>query len=554
MAQGQNTNMKHDNFSHLEQARNGQQQELEVHVTDVKALPAMAVQAVREQKTTRTMILFAAWIAFAGWICNFDQGYQGAVLIMQSYGRAFGHCAQVPDPATGATVEVCALSALQQSLTGVQTLFYAAGAALAGVTGTWLGRRDNIRLACALCIISAAGMLGTGGSFLQYMVVKCIGGLGIGQLQAVAIVYGCECMAPRKRGLLLAIFNTGLAVGNATAAAVCAGSSNFASTNDWQWKTPIVCQIPLNLALGLGTFFFHESPRWLLIRGREDQARNAFTAFLHATPTSELVSTQVDDIKYHLELERSTAATASWTEIYRRKNIRRTLVSTLVLVSMGITGIQFVGYYTALFLFGVGISNPYLINVTIALCIFAGTLPGPLTPEYCGRRLSLLIGYVCMGTFMLIFSSVSTGLGATNPVAKNVVVVFLCLWAFTFGAFIGPNVWLSSTEMHSVSLRTYGQASTTAVFNIFNFGATFWTPYMLSPEYGNMGANVGYFYFGVTFVMIVLIYWHVPETARLTLEQVDDYFLSRRGAWQTSLAGNKRQATTPAPLDLAVPK
>jgi hypothetical protein len=257
----------------------------------------------------------------------------------------------------------------------------------------------------------------------------------------------------------------------------------------------------------------------------------------------------MEDVKSHLALKRSLVATTSWTEIYGRKNIRRTFTSTLVLVSMGITGIQFVGYYTALFLSGVGVHNPYLINVTIALCIFAGTIPGPLTPEYCGRRLSLLIGYICMGSFMLILSSVSTGLGADNAVAKNVVVVFLCLWAFTFGAFIGPNVWLSSTEIHSVSLRTYGQASTTAVFNIFNFGATFWTPYMLSPEYGNMGANVGYFYFGVTFVMIQLIFWFVPETARLTLEQVDDCFATGRGAWKTSLPRNKKLAAG-IPLDV----
>ncbi|EXJ69323.1 uncharacterized protein A1O5_07359 [Cladophialophora psammophila CBS 110553] len=551
MAQDKEADMKHDSFDHFEHVPNDQQQESDGGTTHVDTLPTMAVQALREQKTTRTMVFFAAWIAFAGWICNFDQGYQGAVLIMQSYGRAFGHCTQMPDPGTGVMVEVCTLSATQQSLTGVQTLFYAAGAALAGVTGTWLGRRDNIRLACALCIISAAGMLGTGGSFLQYMVVKCIGGLGIGQLQAVAIVYGCECVAPRKRGLLLAIFNTGLSVGNASAAAVCAGSSNFAPTNDWQWKTPIVCQIPLNLMLALGTFLFCESPRWLLIKGREDQARISFAAFLHATPSSEIVSAQIQDVKFHLELERSMVATASWTEIYGRKNIRRTLTSTLVLVSMGITGIQFVGYYTALFLSGVGVHNPYLINVTIALCIFAGTIPGPLTPEYCGRRLSLLIGYMCMGSFMLIFSSVSTGLGADNSVAKNVVVVFLCLWAFTFGAFIGPNVWLSSTEMHSVSLRTYGQASTTAVFNLFSFGATFWTPYMLNPDYGNMGVNVGYFYFGVTFVITLLIFWFVPETARLTLEQVDDYFATGRAAWKTSLTGNKRLATG-VPLEVVV--
>jgi hypothetical protein len=63
---------------------------------------------------------------------------------------------------------------------------------------------------------------------------------------------------------------------------------------------------------------------------------------------------------------------------------------------------------------------------------------------------------------------------------------------------------------------------------------------MLDPNYGNMGTGVGYFYFAVTFVVLLLIFFFVPETARLTLEQVDDCFISGRRAWKTSLARNKK--------------
>ncbi|OQV05056.1 hypothetical protein CLAIMM_09854 [Cladophialophora immunda] len=396
---------------HVEQACSVPEQESKTSKPTWPTLTDEAAHALNNQKSTKAMLLFSIWIAFAAWMVNFDLGYQGAVLIMPSYNRAFGRCAPVPHPATGATMELCSLSALQQSLISLQTLFYAVGAATAGPVGTWLGRRHTIQVPCALCIISAAGMSGTAGSFLDYMVCKCIGGVGIGQLQA-----------------------------------------------------------------------------------------------------------------RHINIERSSLTTSSWTEIYGPENIRRTLTSALILIGIAITGIQFVGYYAALFLSGVGISNPYVINVTLGLCIFAGTFPGPFATEYLGRRLSMLIGYGAMASFMVIFSSVSTGLGPTNPTAKTVVVVFLCLWAFVFGALIGPCVWLASAEVHSVRLRTYGQASTTALYNIFAFGATFWTPYMLSPDYGNMGANVGYFYAAVTFVWLVLVFFLVPETAKLTLEQIDDLF------------------------------
>lgn len=76
--------------------------------------------------------------------------------------------------------------------------------------------------------------------------------------------------------------------------------------------------------------------------------------------------------------------------------------------------------------------------------------------------------------------------------------------------------------MHSVRLRTDGRANTTLFVQIASFGAAFWSPYMLSKGYGNMGTTVGYCYFGVSIAVLALAYLRVPETARLTLELMDD--------------------------------
>ncbi|KAJ6014610.1 mfs monosaccharide transporter protein [Penicillium herquei] len=484
------------------------------------------------------MFFLTICVSAAAWIADFDNGYAGTVLIMPSYKKAFGHCSHVPDPATGATTETCVLTTLQQSLISLSILFMAVGGALAGFFGAMFGRRATIQIACLFCIIGAAGMLGTSGNFLNYMVCKCINGVGIGQLIASSIVYGSECVIASKRGLLLAIFNIGLAMGNVTAGAVCAGSATLSPESDWQWKTPIICQIPLGVILGLGVMLFPESPRWLLLKGKEDQARKSFATLQDSDPQSLEIMAQVNDIQRHLELERTLDASSSWTEIYRGPNLRRTCISALILVGLAITGIQFVAPFAALFLQGIGIDKPYLINVIVGLCIFGGSFLGPLALDYGGRRFSMLFGYILMAACMLILSSVSTGLGQQNPTSQTVVVVFLCIWAFVFGGFIGPSVWVSSAEMHSVRLRTYGQANTTFIYEVFSFGSTFWTPYMLNVQYGNMGSNVGYFYFGVTVAVLILTFLFVPETSRLTLEQIDDYFLSGKKAWSTSVKRN----------------
>lgn len=254
----------------------------------------------------------------------------------------------------------------------------------------------------------------------------------------------------------MSFYNVGLASGNVVAGAVCVGSSKL--TTSWSWRTPIICQIPAAIILASCSVFFYESPRWLLTKGREEKARKSFAAFLQKDPHSPEVNWQVNQVMYHIELEQAQARETSWTEIFHGINLKRTHIALLVLLGNALTGIQFVIPYTALFLSQLGLDNPYLLNVAISSCVLAGTVPGPFLCEYVGRRWSLIGGYVVMASSMLIFAAVASGLGQSNVTTQHVLVAFLCIWAFTFGATSGPIVWVSSPEMHAIRMRTFGQA------------------------------------------------------------------------------------------------
>ena len=348
--------------------------------------------------STGAMLRLSLWVSFAAWITNFDNGYSGTVLIMPSYRSAFGTCSQLMDPTTGEIVEQCSITPLQQSLISLNYLFMGVGGGIAGFTGRYIGRRGSIQIGCALAVVGAAGMLGTGGrssgSFLHYMVCRCISALGIGNLMSASVTYGSECIVAHKRGLALGLYNVGLAMGNVASSAVCAGSAQLEPCNNWQWKTPILCQIPLGLILGAGILMFPESPRWILNKddSREDEARRAFSMLYGVNPYSDEITAQIEDVRAHIIAERAGAATTSWVEIYYRSQIRRTFTSALIMIGMSVTGIQFVQPFATTFLKGVGISNPYLINVIIGLCILGGSLLGPFIVEYGGRRLAKLYG------------------------------------------------------------------------------------------------------------------------------------------------------------------
>ncbi|KAK5313774.1 hypothetical protein LTR93_010771 [Exophiala xenobiotica] len=238
------------------------------------------------------------------------------------------------------------------------------------------------------------------------------------------------------------------------------------------------------------------------------------------------INVKVGVLQRYIELESEIQSTTNWTEIFRGANLGRTLRSFLLVIGAAVSGARSLSTYLSIFFAQVGISDPYTINVVIGACSLLGSLPSPWLLEHLGRRVTILMGYAGLGICMLIIAAVGTGLGPEKSTAKHTLLIFISIWNFIYGGCIGGTVPTVSPEMHSVRLRSFGQAATVTVFEIFSFACTFATPYMISPSYGNMGLNICYFFF---------------ETARLTLEQIDEIFFAREKAWKTSLAANKKK-------------
>lgn len=412
---------------------------------------------------------------------------------MIPFKEAFGSYGPVRK-ANGAIVDEYSLTALQQSLVSVAIIFIGVGGALAGPIGKFGGRRGAIQAACLLIAVGAGGMLGTAGSYLNYMVCKCIQGLGLGVLLAASPLWGAEVLLAETRGIFLSLFGWGLAVGQAMAGCVCLATSRY--TTYLAWQIPIICHIPLALIFGLLTYAFPESPRWLLTKGREVEARKSFATYYGKAVDDPVINYQIQQTSSHIEAERAAAKTTSAFELVRGVNLRRTFAAVIVVLGIALTGVRFITTYSVIFLAGVGIGNPYLVTVIMASCVCVGVLGTPFLMEYLGRRFGLLAGYSTLGAFMLIIAAVGTGFGEKNRVAQIVLIVFLCLWNFVYGLTLSASLATISAEQHSIRLRTNGQAFTIVVYEVFAFGLSFSVPYMISAKYGNMGLNIGYFFFG----------------------------------------------------------
>ena len=483
-------------------------------------------------RTTVKMAVFAIFIALAAFSFGFDAGYSGIVLAMPAFNRTFGTCHTLPNGE-----DICVLNATRQSINTIYQLFAGVGTVLAALMSKWVGRRTCLQIGCLWVVVGAAGMLGTSDNFAAYVVCHCIEAIGLGHFVSMAPVYGVECVTPQKRGMLISLYSVGSSLGSVAIASVCLGTSGF-ETN-WAWQTPIICQIPLAILYAGGLFMFSESPRWLMLQGKEDEARQSFASFYDLDSSSSFITTQMEQVRSAIEIERSITSTTSWTEIFDKQNIRRTAIACAITASVAFSGLWFIVQYASLFLQELGYANKFLITLLFSIALFSGTTISPFALEYLGRRLSMLLGYSIMAICMLIFSATSSALGISNTNARNVLIAFIIIWSIAFGMLIGNTQWVASAEMHSVRLRSYGQSCAALISIITSFASSFWTPYMINKEYGNMGTNVGYFYFGLTLVDLVVIFFVLPETGQLSLEAIDDIFSSNRQAWKTSLKKNK---------------
>lgn len=472
-------------------------------------------------QATKRMMLLGLYVGMTGWMYNFDlgksyathkaihqllllfkhstsvTGYSGIVLQMMPFREAFGRLGPTRTPA-GQVIEAYHLTPLEQSLVSVAILFIAVGGALAGPLGQYTGRRGVTQASCALIGIGAGGMLGTSGSYLNYMVCKCIQGIGLGMLLATTPLWAVEVLLPHLRGVFSGLFSWGLAFGQMTAACVCYGSSKY--TNHLAWQIPIICHIPLALVFGLLTFAFPESPRWLLLKNREVEARKSFSIYYGKPIDDPDVSYQIQQVQQHIELDLSTHRASSLFDIFRGANLRRTAAAIIVVLGIAITGVRFITTYATIFVAGIGIDDPYLVNVIMGASSCLGTLFNPWVIEYWGRRFALLAGYTGLAVMMLLIAAVGSGLGQSNPIAQRTLVAFLTLWYFIFGFFVSASLGTISPEQHSLRLRTYGQAFTIYIYEVFAFGLSFSIPYMIGSDYGNMGLNVGYFFCGKSFL------------------------------------------------------
>jgi len=151
---------------------------------------------------------------------------------------------------------------------------------------------------------------------------------------SAAAVLITEIAYPSHRAKVTALYNCQFYVGSLISAWVTFGVRNYSTS--WAWRVPSLLQLAIPIMAAFGTFASPESPRWLVSKGKIQEARAVLTKY-HAGGDSDsaLVLFEMAEIEKTLALEREAKNSASYMDMFRTKGNRHRLFIT---VTLGIFG------------------------------------------------------------------------------------------------------------------------------------------------------------------------------------------------------------------------
>ncbi|KAL4778284.1 sugar transporter [Aspergillus varians] len=384
------------------------------------------------------------------------------------------------------------------------------------------GRRKGIAIGAVICIIGAA-LQAAAQNIAMFVVSRGILGIGAALIQASGAPLITEIAHPHQRATATALFNTSYALGSIIAAWITFGTFRLDST--WSWRIPSLLQGSPSMVQLLGIFFVPESPRWLISRGRDQEALDMLAKYHGEGDANDpLVQFEFNEIRQTFLIDNENASGKFLTKYLEFAktpgNRKRFFLLTWCACISQMSGNGFVSYYLSPILAQVGLTSTLqqtLINATSQMfswltSVYVATLPAKL-----GRR-TLFLWSLLAVFFVLGAIATGNGLFTTNgdKGAGIAVVVFIYIFSGVYNLGLGPNLSLYVTEIVPFSLRLRGMA----VFQFWTLGFIMFSTFAIPVGLDGIGWKLYPIFMGWVVVEWVVVWFTFPETKGPTLEEI----------------------------------
>ncbi|XP_027342839.1 probable polyol transporter 4 [Abrus precatorius] len=409
----------------------------------------------------------------------------------------------------------------EEFLVGILSIVSLLGSLGGGRTSDIIGRKWTMAIAAVVFQIGSLIMT-LAPSFTVLMIGRLLAGVGIGFGGLIAPIYIAEISPNTTRGFLTTFpeifINLGILLGYVSNYAFSGFSAHI------NWRIMLGVGILPSVFIGFALFIIPESPRWLVMQNRIEEARSVL---LKTNESEREVEERLAEIQHAAGLANSEKYNEKpvWYELlFPSPSLRRMMITGIgIQCFQQISGIDATVYYSPEIFKAAGIQdNSKLLAATVAVGVTKTLfiLVAIFLIDKVGRKPLLYVSTIGM-TICLFSIGASVSLFGQGSFVIALVILFVCGNVAFFSVGLGPVCWVVTSEIFPLRLRAQA-SSLGAVGNRVCSGLVAMS--FLSVSRAISVAGTFFLFSAISALAIVFVYMLVPETKGKSLEQIELLF------------------------------
>ena len=383
------------------------------------------------------------------------------------------------------------------------------GAATNGILADIFGRKKII-MATAIIFIVGSILCGLAPNIYVLILSRILVGLAVGIVNFVVPLYLSEVSPKALRGTLVSLYQWAITAGILFSYFINAAFAE--AVYSWRWM--LLAGVLPGTVLLIGMCFMGDTPRWLVSKNRDDEAKKVFKKI---EPDAD-VEMEIQHIKETINAE---SGESNKKFRFRKWMIMPFVVGIGIMFAQICTGINTIIYYAPTIFKNAGFdSNLNAIYATTGIGVvnFLMTIVAIYFTDRLGRKPLLYFGLTGVMLSLLALGSAFAFESLLGDNLKWVAVGSLVTYIICFAMSLGPIGWIIVSEVFPLKIRGIAMSICTVANFAFNFFVVGSFPVLMH----RVGGAVTFWGFAVvSFLCIEFVYICVPATKGISLQQIE---------------------------------
>ncbi len=403
------------------------------------------------------------------------------------------------------------------------------GALIAGWVSSRFSRKNALLISAFLFAISAWGS-GIPDSLSVLVVFRIIGGIGVGIASMAAPMYIAEIAPPKERGRLVSYYQLAIVIGFFSVFVVTyiIGGGNTSNLTPEEiellhqynveqgWRVMFWSELVPAISFFILLFFVPHSPRWLVLKGRDEEAKIVLEKVTYSLAEAEK---EFNEIKASLNRDEKKEKVS----VFSKGLLFVLILGVTLSILQQVTGINAILYYGAEIFsnaLGYGPEDALKQQLLLGAVNLVFTFVAIYQVDKWGRKPLLLIG-----TFGMFIGIGTLGLSIYFNQLGLVSLLGMLTFIASFALSMGPVTWVILSEIFPNRVRSQAMSIAVAAQWLFNAIVANSFPIVNGSKLNTETFNgaMPYFVFAALSVVTIVFVWkYIPETKGKTLEEMEE--------------------------------